>query len=91
MVACNQRLPSQQIVRVAHKPHLEKPDPLALWVENIESVWNSLGRPTLRIFLPDKYTIEDFSTKWKEVDSKDTITVVPPALDITPNLSDLIF
>ena len=80
MVASEGHLPSQQIVRVAHQPFAKSKDPLQSWIDDISAVWENLGNPSLRIFLPDNYSAEEFLTKWKPAQSRKTdITIVPSA------------
>lgn len=70
MVASSKLLPNTQTVMVPLSAKEE------LWVKACHRIWQDLGRPTMRVFLPEESTVEGFSKHWPKADQEAAIELV---------------
>ncbi|MEO0336962.1 MAG: hypothetical protein AAF202_11235 [Pseudomonadota bacterium] len=70
LIASQGRLPVEAIVKVPfHKD-------TKAWIENLRTIWVELGRPQVRVFLPEQLSVEDVAPLWPEEDEH-LISIVP--------------
>jgi hypothetical protein len=48
-----------------------------IWVNNIHQSWNQLGRVSLRVFLPESFSVTDFNRQWSVLEEFCDFGVVP--------------
>jgi len=70
MVTADKGFPVNNIVEVPLNINREN------WVNNVHTIWEKLGQPNVRIFLPTDISTDDFKGLWKGAKTKD-VTVVP--------------
>lgn len=70
LIASHTHLPNQLTLEL---PVQNKP---TAWVQSIHGHWDSLKRPTLRVFLPPAIGPEDFTKLWPEPQTSLDITLV---------------
>lgn len=70
MLAAENRLPSQQVVVL---PSCENGKD---WLARAHKVWEQLGKPTLRLFLPNDFDATQFQTQWPGGIDETDITLV---------------
>lgn len=58
MVASENRLPVHHVIRVM------KSDRPSDWIDSIIQIWTDMGRPLLRVFLPQGMTKDAFKERW---------------------------
>ena len=71
MISCSGLLPSKMLVIVPYKENYEQ------WMQSIHKVWLNLLKPTVRIFLPQDFPVNDFTVIWPDKTSIPDITLVP--------------
>jgi hypothetical protein len=71
MVASARLLPNRQTVLVPLSDDIEG------WVKRCHEVWQSMNRPTTRVFLPDSVQPEAFGGRWPSKDAVGAIELVP--------------
>lgn len=70
LVAASNRVPAKKIVQV------QDCSSASGWLRRVEEVWTQLGRPSLRIFLPDNIEPEDFFKIWPQSKNVQNVSVV---------------
>lgn len=71
MIAANPFLPTQMVVMVPSQKQFSQ------WVAQAKKVWAGLGRPSVRIFLPEGESPDTMKELWPSSDQLDQITIVP--------------
>ncbi len=73
MVATDRHLPANQVIRVTGSQDSKH------WINSLRNIWNSLGKPNVRVFLPQKMNLDFFKEHWKsESDSLVQIVMAEP-------------
>lgn len=70
MIASSHHLPNKWVVVLPWNDNLES------WSEEVAKVWNSLQKPSLRIFFPPKQSTGQFQMAWKNQSDFEDFTVV---------------
>ena len=76
MIASEGRLPNKQLVVLTTIESTPKE-----WSQQAFQIWRQLKSPTLRVFLPDFLSKEDFINLWPEKNNLQDITIVPSQSD----------
>lgn len=72
MVAAEKYFPTGRIIELKSQSSLQT------WVDRIQDIWLKLGRPKLRVFLPNELTPEEFQKIWKTpLAPSEELTLVP--------------
>jgi hypothetical protein len=72
MVASQSLLPNGSTILV---PVSE--DGLVAWSKKCHQIWTGLGRPSMRVFMPDQTDVSTFKEAWPEVDRSAPVEIVP--------------
>lgn len=51
-------------------------DQFDVWVQNVFLKWNQMSKPSLRVFLPEGTSAEDFKRAWKKISDFEDFSVV---------------
>jgi hypothetical protein len=70
MVVSHGNLPADLVVCIP------KDKDLSAWITNCEKVWTELGRPKVRVFLPDGIQSEVFRKSWAHTEDPNEIYLV---------------
>ncbi len=70
MIAPQNLLPSQWVVVVSFQNLLQ-------WKSEIDRVWNDLGTPKTRVFLPKQIMVNDIDQTWTKVQPEFTFVIDP--------------
>ena len=71
MVAAQGYFPTQMVVQVPVQKTFKS------WINGIKTTWKNLEQPTMRVFLPEGKTAEDFKADWDEAIEPHDLTLVP--------------
>ena len=71
MVAAQGYFPTQMVVQVPVKRTFKS------WIKGIHKTWENLDHPSMRVFLPEGRTVEDFKADWEEAIEPYDLTLVP--------------
>lgn len=71
MVAATGYFPTEMVVQVPVKRTFKT------WVKNIQATWNKLDTPSMRVFLPDGKSVQEFKTEWEGSVEPYELSVVP--------------
>lgn len=71
MIASEHYFPNKQVVLI------HDPEDFALWLKQAHQIWQNLGKPSLRVFLPSNSNELDFQKEWPGDLTTQTITLVP--------------
>ncbi|MCB0356239.1 MAG: hypothetical protein KDD40_04490 [Bdellovibrionales bacterium] len=71
MISCENRLPTKMLVIIPFKEDVNS------WLAEAHKVWSHLLKPSLRIFLPKDFPLNEFSRIWPDRSSVSDITLVP--------------
>lgn len=80
MVATQLRLPATQVVLIPLKS--DSATDKENWIESVKKIWEGLGSPRLRIFLPLVLKESEFLSLWPEGGMKSDLTFVPGELPL---------
>lgn len=70
MVGSSFQLPARWVLVIPWNGQLQK------WVQSVFQHWETLGKPTARIFLPQNIAMADFSREWQKLSNYLDLTVV---------------
>lgn len=70
MVLAVNSLPCRWVVALSNSNNLK------VWTKDLFAVWQNLGHPSLRIFLPSQVSINHLLSSWHEFSSFEEFTVV---------------
>lgn len=70
LVATDHVLPNRLLLILPYKKNLKE------WLHQAHEVWQGLGRPTLRFFLPKEVDADQFSKAWPEKGIGQQVTLV---------------
>jgi hypothetical protein len=70
LISTSHLLPNRWIVQIPESKDLKQ------WCTKISITWESLNKPSLRIFLPSGISTGDFTASWKELQSFDDFTLI---------------
>lgn len=72
LVAADRHFPTPRIIELKTQPSLQG------WVGRIQEIWTRLGRPKLRVFLPNDLSPEEFQKIWQTpLKQGEELTLVP--------------
>lgn len=71
MVSPEGRLPAKWLVVVPAATEI------ASWPQRVADIWSSLGKPSVRVFLPAKLTANQFTSEWEKAAGADDFALVP--------------
>lgn len=71
LISSRKLLPNQFTVQVEYDGNLNT------WIERLLSIWKSLKRPSLRVFLPEGVSRSDFEKATEGIEDPEHITVIP--------------
>ncbi|OFZ12422.1 MAG: hypothetical protein A2Z20_06655 [Bdellovibrionales bacterium RBG_16_40_8] len=69
MVVAEDHFPVKSIIEIAA---VVSP---AIWVKQVHQIWTSIGKPTLRVFLPQKISADEFKLNWSDSENNEIYLV----------------
>jgi hypothetical protein len=80
MIASETLLPNHQtvVVPLAATGVSDESTAFAQWTLACHRIWQGLGQPLVRVFLPDRLSAQAFAAKWPQKDALDDLQVVAP-------------
>lgn len=70
LIASDYLLPNRWVLQIP------KQDKFDSWCEQLSNHWSKLGKPTLRVFLPQGYASTQFQSHWQAQHPHDDLTLV---------------